>query len=637
MKQSWWDWNNAIGRATFSKEQVNRVVYLAVDKDEIGRIGRNFDLDAYAAYESFRSAVITQVRDGWPEPSKPIQEGQYPHYLAVLAAQVVAAFQMHDDGLTGAKAYWRRLREFLGQSSEDKRPDGLKNCRHQDLWKGLKRWANETNHGHWGRVRLVEKSKGHHLVAEPLGQCLLRRADLVKLQGLFAENGRPDTKPYTGRRLREMVDDARCSVPVRFFTKHSLRVLEDPDRRDAAWGQVCAEYKRFLADECRVAGTMKRGSITARRWNNPRTTVRLQIGWRGLSGGLYRRGDSCLTSIITEISEVLWRCYLRAGREGSKPPHKPPHEDFLLATRDDEHDPFVERKKCRAGDDVLLLIPEVPESWSQSWCDDADFCLFVAAPARYRSSIQSHRPGWEPLQGLPAGWLALRFKTREDLSAVKLRGKWIGAVDRATRLRAVGGLTLRRGVWMLGAGPKIQVVGPGSFDHLIVDGERHPLDDTRCATLDFAVGKHRVRLPDTGSRTLKFSVQKPRRAAPLELASWHRAECGWPASGGERRRIKEITGSDTLHGARLSGHWPARDESDPGLDVQPPPTANGAVPDELAAMILALRLRAGDRLSPPDPQRLSGGITVSARGINPLIRAMLRASKSGVARSTKKV
>ena len=103
MKLSWRDWNNAIRRATFSAEQVNRVVYLAIDEEEIGRIGREFDLEPGAAYESFRAAVIAEVRYGWPDPSRPLQEGQFPGYLAALAAQVVAAFQMHDDGLTGAE------------------------------------------------------------------------------------------------------------------------------------------------------------------------------------------------------------------------------------------------------------------------------------------------------------------------------------------------------------------------------------------------------------------------------------------------------------------------------------------------------------------------------------------------------
>lgn len=211
MTLSWRDWNNAIGRAIFSGEQVNRVVYLAVDAEEIGRIGREFDLEPDAAYESFRAAVIAEVRDGWPDPSRTIQEGHFPDYLAALAAQVVSAFQMHDDGLTGATAYWRRLRQFLGQSSEDKMPDGLKNRRHQDLWNGLRSWANETNNGRLGRVRLVEKSKGHYLVAKPLGQCLLRRADLENLRLLFDSHGRPDPEPYHGRRLRELVDE--CDVP----------------------------------------------------------------------------------------------------------------------------------------------------------------------------------------------------------------------------------------------------------------------------------------------------------------------------------------------------------------------------------------------------------------------------------------
>jgi hypothetical protein len=636
MKQPWREWNNAIGRATFSEKQVNRVVYLAVDKEEIAQIGEIFDLDAEAAYESFRSAVIAQFRNGWPDPSQPIREGQFPHYLAALAAQVVAAFQMHDDGMTGAKAYWRRLRELLGQSSEDKRPDGLETGRHQDLWKGLRRWANETNGGRLGRIRLVEKSKGHRFVAEPLGQCLLRRADLEKLRELFAAHGRPDPEPYDDRRLRELVDEARSSLPGRFFTKHSGLVLDDPDRRDAAWGQITAEYRRFLADECPEAAPRRRYRVGNIRQSRQRLTVLLDLRRRRLSGGLYRRRNGTLRAVIADIGEVLWRCYLREGRVGSKPPHRPPNQDFLLATRDGEYDPFVERRECRAGHDVLLLIPEVPESCSQVWLQDADPCLFVDAPIRFRSSLADDRLGWVPLEGLPVGWLALRFRIREDLSAVTLRGKWLRAVNPETRLRAFGGLTLQRGVWMLGAGPTIQVVGPG-HDHLLVDGERHPLDANRCATLDLGVGQHRVRLPESVSKALRFWVRKPRRAAPLDLAGWLRTECGWPASDGERRRIEKIPGSDALHGTTLIGSWPARNDRKPANEIQGSRPPDTGVPDELAAMMLALRLRVGERLSSRDSQLLPATLTASARRLNPLIRGMVIASQVGILRRTNKV
>jgi hypothetical protein len=637
MKQSWWDWNNAIGQATFSEKQVNRVVYLAIDKDEIGRIGRKLDLDAVAAYESFRSAVIDQVRAGWPDPFHPIREGQYPHYLAALAAQVVAAFQMHDDGLTAAKAYWRRLREFLGQSSADRMPDGLKSKQHNALWKSLEKWANEINGKRLGRVQLAGKAGGHYLVAEVLGQCLLRRADLEKLRDLFAAQGQPAPEPYDERRLRELVDDARCSLPGRFFTKHSVRVLNDADRRDAAWDQIKGEYTKFLADECPAAGPIRRSRIAAVRRGRRRTTVLLQLGPRGLSGGLYRRGDGPLTSVITNVSEVLSRCYLLAGREGPKPPHKPPHEDFLLATRDGEYCPFVEKGMCRAGEDVLLLVPEVPDSCSQAWLDDADPRLFVEKPRFFRSSLSGHCPGWDALDGLPMDWLALRFRTRDDLSAVTLRGKWRRAVDRATRLRAVGGLPLRRGVWMFGAGPTIQVVGPGNYEDILVDGELHSLDASMCATLDLGPGMHRIRLPRSGSRALRFRVLKPRRNAPRELAGWQWVESGWPASARERLRIKAIAGSDTLHGATLIGNWPARDKPEPKLDVTLPRTANGAVPDELTAMILALRLRVGGRFRLADVQLLPAMSAESALGVNPLIRGMLRAGRAGIPGGTNKV
>jgi hypothetical protein len=621
MKPTCRDWANAIGHATFSVQEAGRVVYLAIDEEEIGRIGREFGLAPTVSYDSFRAAVIAEVRYGWPDPGRPLQEGQFPGYLALLAAQVVAAFQMHDDGLTGAKAYWRRLREFLGQSPEDKRPEGLENWRHKALWKGLERWANETNGGRLGRVRLVEQVAGHHLVAEPLGQCLLRRADLEKLRDLFAERGRPDPEPYRGRRLKELVDDVRCWLPGRYFTKHSGRVLDDPDRFDAAWEQLEAEYERFLAEECPDAAPRTRPPTAAVRRKRSGTIVRLQIVRKRLSGGLYRRQDGRLTTEIADVGEVLRRCYLRTGREGSTTPHKPPDERRLLATRDDESGAFEETSRCRAGDDALLLVPE----WAvQAWLDDADPNLFDGVPRRYRPSFVD-RVGWEPLEGLPAGWLALRFQTRVDLSDVTLDGKWIGVVDRrATRLRAVGGLTLRRGVWMLGAGPTVHVVGPGTYDHVLVDGESHPLDASRCATPDLGAGEHGVRLPGSASRVLRFRVQEPRFAAPPELVGWNRVEGGWPASAGERRRIVAVAG--TLHGPRLVGDWPPRRK--PGSEPPQAPSPDSDLHDELAAMILAVELRRVGRPRPLEIRLLASARAVAARSANPLLRGMLRAGDS---------
>ena len=276
MKPSWRDWVDAIGKATFSEEKADRVVYLAIDKEEIEKIGREIDLEPGAAYESFRAAVILKVRGGWPDPCRPLHAGQYPSYLPVLAAQVVAAFQMHDGGTTRAKAYWTRLREFLGQSSEDRRPDKLENWQHKALWRGLKRWANETNGGRLGRVQLVEKTEGHHLIAEPLGQCLLRRADLEKLHLLFSEHWRLDPEPYRGRRLKDLVNHARYSPPGRYFTNHSHRVLNDLDRSKAAWKQIEAEYERFLEDKCPESVPKRSPRPAGDRRRRSGTTIRLE-------------------------------------------------------------------------------------------------------------------------------------------------------------------------------------------------------------------------------------------------------------------------------------------------------------------------------------------------------------------------
>ena len=101
---------DAIGQATFSTKEAGRVVYLAIDSKEIKRIGGKLDLEAGKAYESCRAAVIAEVRYDWSFPDRTLRDGEFPAYRGLLAAQVVAAFQMHNNGHPGAPAYWKRLR-----------------------------------------------------------------------------------------------------------------------------------------------------------------------------------------------------------------------------------------------------------------------------------------------------------------------------------------------------------------------------------------------------------------------------------------------------------------------------------------------------------------------------------------------
>lgn len=650
MKPLWRDWNDAIGRATFSVEHAGRVVYLAFDEEEIQEIGGQFGLSPAASFASFRNMMRDVIGcSGWPQPN-PAKADQFPCYLAHLAAQVVAAFQMHDDGQTSAKAYWRRLREFLGQSPEDTRPQGLESGQHTALWRDLKRWANETNGGRKGLVRLAEKKKDqHYLIAEPLGQCLLRRADLTRLRDLFGNTRRLDQGADLGRKLRELVDEARYSLPGKYFTKHGLQILEDPARSAAAREQIEAEYQRFLANvssetPVHAAGPPAVAPSAPAAGRDPgaaplrsapdtpplhaKTTVLLEIARGVLSGGLYRRGQGPSTREIKEIGDVLWRCYLRKHRQWSRPPHKPPHDDFLLTTRDDGFGAYAERRRFRAGDDVLLLVPEFS---CREWLDDADPTLFAGPRRHYRPSRGADHPGWEPLEGLPSLWLAIRFKASEDLSGVTLCGKWNDAVDtRAMGLRAVGGLTLRRGAWMLGAGPTVRVVGPGPCDHVLVDGVPHPLDASRCVTPGLGAGVHRVRLPGSDSRELRIRVMEPCRASPIESVGWRRVEGGWPSSIAECRRIEAVAGSGTVHGPRLTGDWPPRCNPGPPPVVPEPGDQVANIPDELMALTLAVGLRFAGRPGPAHTRLLAAARAAAARSANPLLRGMLRASSSAV-------
>jgi hypothetical protein len=618
---SWREWNDAIGDAVFSTAHAGRVVYLAIDREEVEEIGVKLGLNRARAYDTFQKEMRDAISLGWSDVGV---VGQYPRCLTHLAVQVVAAFQMHDDESSSANAYWRRLRQFLGEPPMDWPPEKLDGKHHKALWKGLERWANVANGGSRGRIRLVNQVGGNHLVAEPLGQCLLRRADLTKLRVLFAECDPRARGLHRGRDLRDLVNDAQSRLPNKYFTQHGLRVLRNQDRFAAALEQIEAEYQRFLAEgrpvpspqapqEARPTGPKTPYEIAPRR---PRTTVLLQISRQGLSGGLYRRQDGRLSRVEGDLGEVLWRCYLRIGREGSSPPHKPPHDKFIIATRSDGSGTFFEeRLKCRVGDDVLLLIPEQNE---RDWPVIPG--LFDGKLIRYQSERATALTGRARLAGLPAGWLALRFKIQDDLTGVTLTDHWVVAVDRdAANLRALGGLLLRRGVWMLGAGPTVRVVGPGNFAQIMVDGEPLPLDADRCATLDLGAGGYNVRLPGRVSGAVRIQVEEPSRTEPDDSVGWHRVGEGWPASTAERRRIPVAPGGATLNGPNLVGDWPFHLANEP-----PPPIPNLTIPDVLMALNLAARLRSGRRPGPGDLQLSSAARTSK----NPLVRAMLRASRS---------
>ncbi|MHB1561531.1 MAG: hypothetical protein ACYC61_29125 [Isosphaeraceae bacterium] len=624
MKTSLREWNNAIGRSVFSDRHAGQVVYLAIDSEELGRIGEGLGLATEVAYESFRAAVIDELRFGWPNPDHHQRADEYPPHLALIVAQVVAAFQMHDDEQATAKAYWRRLREFLGQSSEDRMPDGLDGRKHERLWRNLRCWANEKNRGQLGQLRLVEKRRGQRLVAEPLGQCLMRRGDLERLRELFREHGRPDPEPYQGRRLRDLVNGARASLPNRYFTRHSLRVFDDQDRYDAAWRQIEDDYDRFLREEYPGYAAPKHSRRARTQIKRRKTTILLEISRKGLSGGLYRRENDRLVPVIPDVGEILRRCFLRFGLEGPKPPYKPLHDNRLLAIRDDESGAYVERRRCRAGQDILLLFPATT---AQAWIDSADAGLFEDPPQYYRPSHGDDRPDREPLHGLPEDWLALRFKTRDDLSAVSLRGNWIGSVDRRATIRAEGGLILRRGIWMFGAGPRFRVVGPVSFDHLLIDGEPHALDAGRCTTPRLGVGEHRIRLPGQTTRGLRVRIAEPRRNAltRVEVKGWSRVKGGWPASAAERCRA-DSSSSGILHGARLEGDWPPIPRHEPPLVKTPGPPPADTMPDALAAMVLSVGRRIGPRRCPLW-SRVHGSAEAKAmRTENPLLLGLLRVS-----------
>ena len=200
------------------------------------------------------------------------------------------------------------------------------------LWEGLGKWANETNGGAVRASAARRKDKGHYLVAEALGQCLLRRADLDKLRTCSPNTGDPTRNRTTGDDSGKWSTrcDVRCTGGI--FTTHSVRVLDDLDRLDAAWGQI----RPNISDSSRKSASKPHpgDALPAPEFDgvvrDDRSLADRQAGAEWWT--LQARGRSAHASDRRSFGEVLRRCYLRLGRVGSKPPHKPPHEDFLLAT-----------------------------------------------------------------------------------------------------------------------------------------------------------------------------------------------------------------------------------------------------------------------------------------------------------------
>ena len=94
------NWNRAIGESLFRPDRADELVYLAIDRETIEAIApKQTDGRAVAdAVGDFVMAVRTEIdRSGWHGHIAHAAEDGIPGFVGLLAAQVVAAFNMCGD------------------------------------------------------------------------------------------------------------------------------------------------------------------------------------------------------------------------------------------------------------------------------------------------------------------------------------------------------------------------------------------------------------------------------------------------------------------------------------------------------------------------------------------------------------
>jgi hypothetical protein len=252
---SYEEWNRALVHHFSQSVPRGSSVFLAVDDDEIVRVGRNLAAQA-SEVDDFISAVSKNViqrgrlnlrqlrgRNGLGEPKG----------IAFLCVLVLAATRMAEEEDVSEINYFHRLREILDLPDEEGRPEGMSpgSEAEEPLWMEWNRWLQE----HSLLPSAVSGEGSRKYINYPLSQALLRKADKDRLKRLFIE-----------RRFSEDMDPDTLAARVRAeeisLPQHLRELLHaDRERRAAvqeAMHQLYELWRENPQDDRLTAGVRVR-------------------------------------------------------------------------------------------------------------------------------------------------------------------------------------------------------------------------------------------------------------------------------------------------------------------------------------------------------------------------------------------
>ena len=186
-------WNQAIIEHVTVGAALGSMVYLAIDEDVIGEIGRGLtgrtdqQDDHFADFKrAVRDRVVMQgKRLALGDVLQPSRT-ELPNGVGFLSLMVLAATNMADEELDGKarideKDYFRRLRALLGLEQVVGRPVGLRPGDEEPLWVQWNKWLQAA-----GFVTTARHGEGpRRFINYPISQTLLRKADKDRLRRIF--------------------------------------------------------------------------------------------------------------------------------------------------------------------------------------------------------------------------------------------------------------------------------------------------------------------------------------------------------------------------------------------------------------------------------------------------------------------
>ncbi|MER5352073.1 hypothetical protein ABT093_17305 [Kitasatospora sp. NPDC002551] len=553
-------WQQALEDEFFGPAQAGRLTLFYVD-DNVERGLR----ERYRIGVRLAECVGSFLNPGTDRPYAPVEnyrwrrrkedKGAIPAFLPLLAASVLAATKMVNDGHHPANAYHVRFSELLTGREDLLGSDEFEAV--SQMWQVLADWQHRqgTTRGICTIPAATDLPRNQSRIGFPLSQALLNGGDRQALPEIFAKlrSHNSHAWPLDGEMLLATLEqwgwDSRFSAGFR-------RAKKVPDLRPhiaRLLGNLAVSWDSSEAKAARGSGrTELLVKFEAGRLSWLARVPGAEARYTSLSGGvvLERLGDTSYYSVdglgVPDARSLA--CWLDAGL-GETVLNRAPTPVLALG-RDDVLGTWVSVRTFVPGEEYIVLAAPEAQPDVRRLLDRA------ASPGRTR---EGGRLPW-----VPERW-ALHTRVVFDC-AVTLRqalGEIQGTVGllrpaQESELRLVGGLRLapllERQLYLAGGEPSV-VVPDGASEALLIDGRERP--ELRAARARggpvplTGLGLHAdVHTVSLGTRAVRFTT-----AEGLQVPAAVDHRCGFEVSGFKASAYPTVCGSGpALSGADCAGH-----------------------------------------------------------------------------------